>query len=110
MDRPELLVLTREQFRYKKCAEQKEYGTAQIAEKANVIQPEMLRRIDSGVIHAMHGEDADKREEAQNIQFRPVVWPLGGRQGGKRCASEGRQAGELWPAGNGARITSSYSS
>jgi hypothetical protein len=73
MNRSQAVILAHEQLGDEECTEQKEDGYTEVAKKTNVVEPEMPCRIDRQVIHAMHREDAEKREKAQNVQLRPKV-------------------------------------
>ena len=73
LDGAGFVALPEEQFRDEECAEQEEDGDAQVAEKADVVEPIMLRRIDRNKVHPMDDKHDHEGNEAEYIQFRAIV-------------------------------------
>jgi hypothetical protein len=58
VNRSKAIIFSHQQFGDEECAEQKKDRNAEVAEKADVVEPVVLRPMDRHVIHAMHGKDA----------------------------------------------------
>ena len=73
MDRSKAIILAHQEFGNEKGAEQKKDRNAKISKQTEVIELEVLTWLDRQMIHAMHNKDAEKREEAQDVQLRAIV-------------------------------------
>jgi hypothetical protein len=67
------MVLAKQQFGDKERAQQKENGHAEVAEEAEIVEPEMLRGINRQEIHSVDKENRKECNQTKGIQFRPIV-------------------------------------
>jgi hypothetical protein len=71
--RSEAIFFTHQQLCDKECTEEKEDGNPEVAKQADVIEPEVLGRIDGQVIHTMNRKNAEKGEKTQSVQLGTVI-------------------------------------
>ncbi len=67
------LALAHQEFSNKKCAQQKEDRNAEWADVADPRQPQVPHWIGFNIVHAVEAEHAQKCEETQRIEFRPII-------------------------------------
>ena len=57
MNGSKAIIFSHQQFGNEECAEQEKDRNAEVAEKADIVKPVVLRPMDGHVIQAMHGKD-----------------------------------------------------
>lgn len=67
------VAFAEEQLGDEEGAEQEENGDAEVAEKADVIEPIVLRLVNGNEVHPMDDENHQEGDETEHVEFRAIV-------------------------------------